>query len=71
MFGGGGDGEILWPCFSWANDVYGVTDDLVDLREGRKEQLARDDGSVDPRGYRARLQLEKIWEERSGGWRWR
>jgi hypothetical protein len=46
-----------------------VREDLVDLREGRKEQLARDDGSVDPRGYRARLQLERIWEKHSGGWR--
>jgi hypothetical protein len=46
-------------------------EDRVDLREGRKEQLARDDGGVDPRGYRAGLQLQRIWEERSGGWRQR
>ena len=70
MLGGGGDGEILWQCFS-ARRCARIQEDRVDLREGRKEQLARDDGSVDPRGYRARLQLEKIWEERSGGWRWR
>jgi hypothetical protein len=24
---------------------------------------------VDLQGYRVRLQLERIWEERSGGWR--
>jgi hypothetical protein len=40
----------------------------VDLREGRKEQLPMDDGGVDSRGYRARLQSERIWEECSGGW---
>jgi hypothetical protein len=42
----------------------------VDLREGRKEQLARDDG-VDSGRYRARLQSERIWEEHSGVWRQR
>jgi hypothetical protein len=40
----------------------------VDLREGRKEQLAMDDGGVDSRECRAILQSDRIWEERSGGW---
>jgi hypothetical protein len=43
-----------------------VREDRIDLREGRKEQLVMDDGGVDSRGYRARLQSERIWEERSG-----
>jgi hypothetical protein len=46
-----------------------VREHRVDLREGRKEQLATDDGGVDSRGYRARLRSERIWEERSRGWR--
>jgi hypothetical protein len=37
----------------------------VDLREGRKEQLAKDDAGVDSRRYRARLQSERISEEHS------
>ena len=40
-----------------------VREDRADLREGRKEQLAMDDGGVDSREYRARLQSERIWEE--------
>jgi hypothetical protein len=59
----GSDGEILWRCFSWRRCV---REDRMDWREGRKEQLAMDDGCVDSRGYRARLQSERIWEERSG-----
>jgi hypothetical protein len=39
------------------------------LREGRTEQLAMDDGGVDSREYRARLQSERRWEEHSGAWR--
>jgi hypothetical protein len=46
-----------------------VREDLADLREGIKEQLVMDDGGVDSREYRARLQSERIWEEHSGGWR--
>jgi hypothetical protein len=45
-----------------------VREDRVDLREGR---LVRDDGGVDPRGCRARLQSDIIREEHSGGWQWR
>jgi hypothetical protein len=37
-----------------------VTEDRVDLRDGRNEQLPTDDGGVDSRGYRARLQSERI-----------
>ena len=48
-----------------------VREDLADLREGRKEQLVMDDGGVDSREYRARLQSEKICEERYGGWQQR
>jgi hypothetical protein len=37
----------------------------VHLREVRKEQLVMDDGGMDSRGYRARLQSERTWEEHS------
>jgi hypothetical protein len=57
VVGDGSDGEILWRCFSWRRCV---KEDRMDLREGRKEQLAMDDGSVDSGGYRVRLQSERI-----------
>jgi hypothetical protein len=60
--------KILLQCFSKRRYA---REDRVDLREGRKEQLARDDGSMDSRGYRARLQSERILEEPSGGWQQR
>jgi hypothetical protein len=38
-----------------------------DRSSGGKLQPFTTDGSVDSRGYRARLQSDKIWEEHSGG----
>jgi hypothetical protein len=32
-------------------------------------ELAIDNGGVDSREYRVRLQSDRIWEEHSGGWR--
>jgi hypothetical protein len=43
-------------------------EDRVGLREGRKEQLARDDG-VHSGDYKMRPRSEEIWEECAGGWR--
>jgi hypothetical protein len=55
-------------CKSSAMPIQGDDVQRMDLREGRKEQLAMDDGGVDSRGHRARLQSERIWEERSNFW---
>jgi hypothetical protein len=57
--------KILQQCF-WRRQY--AREDYVDLREGRKEQLVKDDGGVDSRRYRARLQSERILEKHSNFW---
>jgi hypothetical protein len=60
--GDGGDGENPQATAIQGNNVRGKI-------EWIQEQLARDNGGVSSRGYRARLRSEGIWDEGSGGWR--
>jgi hypothetical protein len=60
--------KILRRCLYKVTMREGRSRGFEDLREGGKEQLVRDDG-VHSGEYKTRPQSEKIWEERSGGWR--
>jgi hypothetical protein len=68
VFDDGGDGE-KYPAI-----LFKAMDDRLDLRDGEKDSGTIGRGTMAApssmesgfRGYRARLQSERIWEERSG-----